>query len=78
MSWILLIIGGLFEVGFASCLAKNETKGIESTYWMLGFFCLSISMLLLYKATQDYLLVFLCGLDWYWSCGNCFSGYRCI
>jgi quaternary ammonium compound-resistance protein SugE len=37
MSWILLIIGGLFEVGFASCLAKNETKGIESTYWMLGF-----------------------------------------
>jgi quaternary ammonium compound-resistance protein SugE len=38
MSWILLIIGGLFEVGFASCLGKaNETKGIESTYWMLGF-----------------------------------------
>jgi hypothetical protein len=25
-------------VGFASCLGKaNETKGIESTYWMLGF-----------------------------------------
>jgi quaternary ammonium compound-resistance protein SugE len=38
MSWILLIIGGLFEVGFASCWAKaNETKG-ESTYWMLGFY----------------------------------------
>lgn len=38
MNWILLIIGGLFEVGFASCLGKaNETKGIESTYWMLGF-----------------------------------------
>jgi len=29
MNWILLIIGGLFEVGFASCLGKaNETKGI--------------------------------------------------
>jgi quaternary ammonium compound-resistance protein SugE len=38
MSWILLIIGGLFEVGFASCLGQNETKGIESTYWMLGFY----------------------------------------
>jgi quaternary ammonium compound-resistance protein SugE len=37
MSWILLIMGGLFEVGFASCLGKVETKGIESTYWMLGF-----------------------------------------
>jgi quaternary ammonium compound-resistance protein SugE len=57
MNWILLIIGGLFEVGFASCLGKaNETKGIESTYWMLGFNLLSISMLLLYKATQNYLL----------------------
>jgi quaternary ammonium compound-resistance protein SugE len=31
----------------------NETKGIESTYWMLGFYLLSISMLLLYKATQE-------------------------
>jgi quaternary ammonium compound-resistance protein SugE len=55
MNWILLIIGGLFEVGFASCLGKaNETKGIESTYWMVGFLvCLSASMLLLYKATQE-------------------------
>jgi quaternary ammonium compound-resistance protein SugE len=55
MNWILLIIGGLFEVGFASCLGKaHATKGIESTYWMVGFLlCLSISMLLLYKATQE-------------------------
>jgi quaternary ammonium compound-resistance protein SugE len=30
MSWILLIIGGLFEVGFASCLGKaNETKELN-------------------------------------------------
>ena len=54
MNWILLIIAGLFEVGFASCLGKaKETTGIISTYWMVGFFvCLSISMILLYKATQ--------------------------
>lgn len=55
MSWLLLVIAGLFEVGFASCLGKaRETSGNASVYWMLGFFaCLSISMLLLYKATQE-------------------------
>ena len=54
MNWILLIIAGLFEVGFASCLGKaKETSGNTSTLWMVGFFvCLSISMFLLYKATQ--------------------------
>lgn len=54
MSWILLIIGGLFEVAFASCLGKaKETSGIESAYWMFGFLVsLIISMFLLYKATQ--------------------------
>ena len=54
MNWILLIIAGLFEVGFASCLGKaKETSGNTSALWMVGFFiCLSISMLLLYKATQ--------------------------
>lgn len=54
MNWILLIIAGLFEVGFASCLGKARiTSGSTSTWWMIGFFvCLAISMLLLYKATQ--------------------------
>ena len=54
MNWILLIIAGLFEVGFASCLGKaKETSGTASTLWMVGFFvCLAISMILLYKATQ--------------------------
>ncbi|MBL7769165.1 MAG: multidrug efflux SMR transporter [Flavipsychrobacter sp.] len=54
MNWILLIIAGFFEVGFATCLGKaKETNGATSTYWMIGFFvCLSISMFLLYKATQ--------------------------
>jgi quaternary ammonium compound-resistance protein SugE len=51
MSWILLIIG-LFEVGFASCLSKNETK-LNLLIGCWAFFCLSISMLLLYKATQE-------------------------
>lgn len=54
MNWIILIIAGLFEVGFASCLAKaRESSGQTAMLWFTGFFiCLSISMLLLYKATQ--------------------------
>ena len=54
MNWIILIIAGLFEVGFATCLGKaKESTGQTATWWMLGFFvCLTISMLLLYKATQ--------------------------
>lgn len=54
MNWILLIIAGLFEVGFATCLGKaKETSGMTSTLWMVGFFvALSLSMTLLYKATQ--------------------------
>lgn len=54
MHWILLIIAGLFEVGFASCLGKaKEATGITATYWYAGFLvCLSISMILLVKATQ--------------------------
>jgi quaternary ammonium compound-resistance protein SugE len=55
MNWILLIIAGLFEVGFASCLAKvKETSGTAAALWIAGFFvCLSISMILLYKASQS-------------------------
>ena len=54
MNWLLLIIAGLFEVGFATCLGKaRETSGNTAIFWMLGFFvCLSISMTLLYKVTQ--------------------------
>lgn len=54
LSWAILIIAGLFETGFATCLGKaNLTTGRESGFWMVGFFaCLSISMILLYKATQ--------------------------
>ena len=54
MNWILLIIAGFFEVGFATCLGKAKaTSGATSTWWIVGFFiCLSISMFLLYRATQ--------------------------
>ena len=54
MNWILLCIAGLFEVAFATCLGKaNETSGTTATWWMVGFFVsLSISMYLLYRATQ--------------------------
>jgi len=54
MSWILLIIAGLFETGFATCLGKaKETSGSTSLWWITGFFvCLSISMYLLYRASQ--------------------------
>lgn len=54
MNWILLIIAGLFETGFAMCLGKaKESSGPAATWWLIGFFiCLAISMALLYKATQ--------------------------
>lgn len=53
MNWMLLIIAGLFEVGFASCLGKAREEGSNTALWMTGFFvCLSISMFLLYKASQ--------------------------
>lgn len=53
MNWLLLIIAGLFEVGFATCLGKARESGSNTAFWMTGFFvCLAISMFLLYKATQ--------------------------
>ncbi|PWN62913.1 DMT family transporter [Chryseobacterium viscerum] len=54
MNWIILVIAGLFEVAFASCLGKaKETSGTESYYWYAGFLVtLTISMVLLIKATQ--------------------------
>lgn len=55
MNWILLIIAGLFEVGFAACLGKAKTAtGNETYFWYGGFLvCLAISMALLVKATQN-------------------------
>lgn len=54
MNWIILIIAGLFEVGFTASLGKAKTtNGAESYLWYGSFgICLTISMLLLIKATQ--------------------------
>ncbi len=54
MNWLMLIIAGLFEVGFATCLGKARvSEGNATLWWMTGFFIsLAISMILLYKATQ--------------------------
>ncbi len=54
MSWVYLVIAGLFEVAFAFCLGKAKfSTGSAQTWWLAAFIVsLSISMALLYKATQ--------------------------
>ncbi len=54
MNWFILVLAGLFEVGFTTCLGKTkETTGQASTLWFAGFLLsLAVSMFLLYKATQ--------------------------
>ena len=53
MNWVVLIIAGLFEVGFATCLGKAREAESNTALWMTGFFvCLAISMFLLYKASK--------------------------
>ncbi|HET8837866.1 MAG TPA: multidrug efflux SMR transporter [Flavobacteriaceae bacterium] len=55
MNWLILIIAGLFEVIFASCLAKAKiSTGNEVYWWYAGFLAaLTISMALLIKAAQN-------------------------
>jgi len=55
MNWLVLIIAGLFEVGFTTCLGKAKvTTGTTSVLWIVGFFVtLSVSMYLLYRASQQ-------------------------
>jgi quaternary ammonium compound-resistance protein SugE len=54
MNWILLITAGLFETAFAICLGKAHlVTGMVKAGWMTGFFIfLSLSMYLLYRASQ--------------------------
>ncbi|NGF58175.1 multidrug efflux SMR transporter [Parapedobacter sp. SGR-10] len=54
MNWIFLVLGGLFEVGFTTCLGKaKEASGQATWMWYSGFVvCLCLSMVLLIKATQ--------------------------
>lgn len=55
MNWIILIIAGLFEVGFTFCLGKAHTSvGNIKYFWYTGFaLSLTISMVLLVRATQN-------------------------
>ena len=54
MNWVILIIAGFCEVGFAFCLGK--TKGLAGLLyweWMAGFaFFYVLSAVLLAKATE--------------------------
>lgn len=54
MNWLILIVAGLFEAGFATCLGMSQkTSGSVSVYWFIGFLVsLVISMLLLMKAVE--------------------------
>jgi len=55
MNWLLLIIAGLFEVGFAFCLGKaKEASGTVVTWWYIWFLVsLIISMYLLVRVTKE-------------------------
>jgi len=55
MNWILLLIAGFFEAGFAACLGKARTaSGAAVYYWYVAFsVCLVISMLLLVKVSRE-------------------------
>ncbi|MEO7080820.1 MAG: multidrug efflux SMR transporter [Flavobacteriales bacterium] len=52
MNWIILIIGGLFEVGFTTCMGKaQESSGTTALWWWGGFLVsVSLSMYLLHRA----------------------------
>ena len=55
MAWIFLIIGGLFEVGFTTCLnAAKHSTGAVATLWYAGFaLSLGLSMIFLMLATKS-------------------------
>lgn len=51
MNWIILIVAGLFEIGFTTCLKLSNN--FSNVKWSIGFFiCITLSFLLLNKATQ--------------------------
>ncbi|OQP65003.1 DMT family transporter [Niastella populi] len=54
MDWFILIVAGLFEVAFASCLGKAQaSSGNTAIGWYAGFVvALTVSMLLLMKASK--------------------------
>lgn len=51
MAWVWLILGGLFEVGFTTCLRNAE--GFRNLPWTLGFLVsVTLSMVLLDVAAR--------------------------
>jgi quaternary ammonium compound-resistance protein SugE len=51
MYWIILVVAGLFEVAFTTCLKLSEN--FTNLRWSVGFFIsITLSFLLLNKAVQ--------------------------
>jgi len=51
MAWIILVVAGLFEVAFTTCLKLSNN--FTNWKWSIGFFVsISLSFLLLAKASQ--------------------------
>lgn len=51
MNWIILVIAGLFEVGFTTCLKLSDN--FTNWKWSVGFFIsITLSFILLNKASQ--------------------------
>ena len=51
MAWLFLIIGGVFEIGFTTCM--RYTDGFRNLPWTLGFIvCVGLSMLFLETAAR--------------------------
>jgi len=54
MDWLLLLIAGLCEIGFTTCLGNaKQADGVVFYLWIGGFaLFIILSLSLLYKATQ--------------------------
>lgn len=51
MAWIILVIAGLFEVGFTTCLKMSQN--FTNLKWSAAFFaCIVLSFLFLNRAIQ--------------------------
>ena len=51
MAWLILVIAGLFEVGFTTCLKLSNN--FSNFKWSAAFFvCITLSFVLLNKAIQ--------------------------
>jgi len=52
MAWVLLLLGGLFEVGFTTCLRYAD--GFRNVPWTIGFLVsVTLSMALLELASRS-------------------------